>query len=83
MALAINTIGAIATRAPLTLEGDSMQPIIDDIVLRARAKEKSVFVAARAVLNMLRETNPSLLHRRARGREVSLRVAAGDAAALQ
>ena len=81
VALAINTIGAIATRAPLTLEGDSMQPIIDDIVLRARAKEKSVFVAARAVLNMLRETNPSLLHRRARGREVSLRVAAGDAAA--
>jgi len=77
VAVGINSIREITARCPLVMEGDEMKPILDDIITRAKSREKSVMVAARAFLNLLRESNPTLLHRRMRGRAAAIRTAAG------
>jgi protein SDA1 len=68
LAVGMNSVSQIVTRVPLVMEGEEMEPLIEDLVDRASSKNKSVMIAARSFLNLLREINPKLLKKRQRGK---------------
>ena len=85
-AVGINAIREIVVRVPLVLEGDEMDPILQDLVEKHKSKEKSIMIAGRSFLNMLREVFPALLHRTKRGKfhDATARPAAyGEVRALE
>ncbi|KAJ2882313.1 Severe Depolymerization of Actin [Coemansia aciculifera] len=73
MCAGLNTIRAIATRQPLSVDPD----LLNDLVLYRKHKDKGVMMAARSLLALYREVNPEMLHRRDRGREATIGLISG------
>ncbi|KAL1457512.1 hypothetical protein WDU94_007733 [Cyamophila willieti] len=64
MAMGLNAIRELCSRAPLVMNQDLLQ----DLVQYKNYREKSVMMAARALLHLYRVNLPTLLHKRDRGR---------------
>ncbi|BGP39226.1 Severe Depolymerization of Actin [Rhodotorula kratochvilovae] len=67
-AAGLNAITEICRRQPLAMSPDLLQ----DLVEYRKSKDKGVMVAARGLLQLYREVNPTLLKRRDVGKSVSL-----------
>ncbi|KAJ1666020.1 Severe Depolymerization of Actin [Coemansia sp. RSA 1813] len=76
MCAGLNTIRAIAARQPLAIEAD----LLNDLILYRKHRDRGVMMAARSLLMLYRQLNPEMLHRRDRGREVTLNLLNGKAA---
>lgn len=69
MAVGLNTIRELVTKVPLLTTGEGMDDFFQDLVdYKAYRRDKSVIIAARSLLNALREINPTILQRRERGK---------------
>ncbi|GAA5994288.1 SDA1 family protein [Rhodotorula paludigena] len=67
-AAGLNAITEICRRQPLAMSADLLQ----DLVEYRKSKDKGVMVAARGLLQLYREVNPTLLKRRDVGKAVSI-----------
>ncbi|TDL29020.1 protein required for actin cytoskeleton organization and cell cycle progression [Rickenella mellea] len=65
----LNAIREVCKRQPWCIEED----LLGDLVEYRKSREKSVVSAARSLLHFYREVNPSMLKRRERGKESSMR----------
>ena len=77
MAAGLNGIREICTRAPLAMT----ETLLQDLTGYKKGgdhKNKGVMMAARSLITLFREINPELLHRRDRGKDVSMSMAAGN-----
>mmetsp|Transcript_30900 Transcript_30900/g.49583 ORF Transcript_30900/g.49583 Transcript_30900/m.49583 type:complete len:758 (+) Transcript_30900:333-2606(+) len=69
MAVGLNSVRELVTKVPLLTNGEGMDDLIQDLVQYKKYKrDKSVVIAARSLLNLLREINPAALARRDRGK---------------
>ena len=70
LAVGLNVVREIVNRVPLlTEEMDEATDFFEDLVAYSKyPRDKSVSVAARSLLNCLREVNPSVLKKKKRGR---------------
>ena len=68
ISVGMNTIREVFVRVPLILECEGMDALIDDFIMYNKSKDKSVVIAARSVLNAVRELYPALLKRKNRGK---------------
>ncbi|XP_026488272.2 protein SDA1 homolog [Vanessa tameamea] len=64
MAVGLNAVREICARCPLAIGED----LLRDLVQYKTYKEKSVMMAARSLIQLYRQSMPSLLHKRDRGR---------------
>ncbi|XP_045448909.1 protein SDA1 homolog [Melitaea cinxia] len=64
MAVGLNAVREICARCPLAIGED----LLRDLVQYKLYKEKSVMMAARSLIQLYRQTMPSLLHKKDRGR---------------
>lgn len=89
MAAGINTIRAICARVPLAIldeENDTLPaakqeaPLLLDLVQYKSAKDKGVVMAARSLIALYREVNPSFLQKRDRGKAGAVAVQKGNSA---
>ena len=71
MALGINSIRAICTRMPYVMNEDLLQ----DLVQYKSSKDKGVMMAARSLIALYREVDPSMLAKKDRGRDGALMYA--------
>jgi protein SDA1 len=62
VAAGINAIREISRRQPWAMEED----LLSDLVEYRKSRDKTVIAAARGLLQLYREVNPSMLHRRER-----------------
>lgn len=69
MQVGINAVNEVVKRAPSVLEEDGMQELVTDLVLYRKDRDKGVVMAARGLLNSVRELYPTLLDSKDRGRE--------------
>jgi len=60
----LNTVREICSRCPLVMNEDLLQ----DLVLYQKYKDKNVSMAARSLIQLFRAINPSLLHKKDRGK---------------
>ena len=60
----LNAIREMCARCPLAMEED----LLHDLAEYKKAKDKSVIMAARSLIQLYREVNPALLHRKDRVR---------------
>jgi len=69
VALGINTVRAIVVRVPAILseEGD-MEAFVQDMAGYAKSRDKSIVIAARGFINVVKELYPNLLKNKDRGR---------------
>lgn len=77
IAAGLNGIREICTRAPLAMT----ETLLQDLTGYKKGgdhKNKGVMMAARSLISLFREINPDLLHRRDRGRDVSMAMSAGS-----
>lgn len=77
IAAGLNGIREICTRAPLAMT----ETLLQDLTGYKKGgdhKNKGVMMAARSLITLFREINPDLLHRRDRGRDVSMAMSAGS-----
>ena len=65
MTQGFNTIREMCNKNPLLLDGDSADYLISYIEF----KNRNVSKAAKSLLNLFREINPMLLHKKLRGQE--------------
>jgi len=74
MAVGLNAIREICARCPLVMTED----LLRDLVEYKTYKDKGVMMASRSIIQLFRELNPDLLHKRDRGRptEATLNVKA-------
>ncbi len=70
IALGIGAIREICSRAPLVMT----QELLQDLTQYAKHKNKGIMTAARSLIQVFRQLNPSLLHRRDRGKEATERM---------
>lgn len=68
IAVGINTLRELFRRVPLLLECEDMDVLVQDLVMYNRSRDKTVVMAARGVLNLIREIHPTLLKRKERGK---------------
>nr|CCA26051.1 SDA1 family protein putative [Albugo laibachii Nc14] len=68
IAVGINALREIFRRVPLLLECEDMEVFTSDLIMYSKAKDKGVVMAARGVLNLIRECHPTLLRRKDRGK---------------
>jgi protein SDA1 len=68
IAVGINALRELFRRVPLLLECEDMDVLVQDLVMYNRSRDKTVVMAARGVLNLIRETHPTLLKRKERGK---------------
>jgi protein SDA1 len=76
IAAGLNGIREICSRAPLAMTDTLLQ----DLTTYKKGgdhKNKGVMMASRSLISLFREINPELLHRRDRGRDISMAIAAG------
>ncbi|KAF8894386.1 protein required for actin cytoskeleton organization and cell cycle progression [Infundibulicybe gibba] len=73
IAAGLNTIREICRRQPWAMEED----LLGDLVEYRKSRDKSVMSAARGLLQLYREVNPSMLKRRERGKDASMGLAGG------
>jgi protein SDA1 len=71
----LNALRGVCERAPLCLTKDQLMDIVHYRFLKT---SKSVMGAAKAILNLYRDTYPELLHRNVRGKEASMAVQRGE-----
>ncbi|KAM3964552.1 SDA1 domain containing protein Mys45A [Aphomia sociella] len=64
MAVGLNAIREICSRCPLAIDED----LLRDLVQYKSYKEKSVMMAARSLIQLYRQSMPTLLHKKDRGR---------------
>jgi len=64
MAVGLNAIRETCSRCPLSMSKD----LLDDLVMYKSHKDKGVLMAARSIISLYRDKNPSLLHRNLRGK---------------
>lgn len=63
-AVGLNAIREICARAPLTMERD----LLSDLIQYKKSKSKGVMMAARSIIALFRDINPTLLQRKERGK---------------
>ena len=69
MAVGINTCSELIIKVPLLTNCEGIDDLLQDLVLYKNfKKDKSVVIAARSLINMLRKINPSVLQRKERGK---------------
>lgn len=68
IAVGINTLRELFRRVPLLLECEDMDVLIQDLIMYNRSRDKTIVMAARGVLNLVREVHPALLKRKERGK---------------
>ncbi|RLN57782.1 hypothetical protein BBJ28_00004904 [Nothophytophthora sp. Chile5] len=68
IAVGINAVRELFRRVPLLLECEGMDVLVSDLVQYNRARDKTIVMAARGVLNLIREVHPALLKRKERGK---------------
>ena len=84
IAVGINTIREIVQHVPLLLQQEKLEHIFQDAVdYRNYRGDKNVAVAARSMLNLLRELAPQLLKRKERGKDATLAAIAGETPKLR
>ncbi|XP_054612865.1 protein SDA1 homolog [Dunckerocampus dactyliophorus] len=64
MTVGINAIKEVAARCPLALSEDLLQ----DLALYKTHKDKNVMMSARSLIQLFRNLNPQMLHKKDRGR---------------
>ncbi|KAI0215847.1 Protein SDA1 [Lamellibrachia satsuma] len=64
MAVGLNAVREICNRSPLALSSD----LLHDLVEYKTYKDKSVMMAAKSLIQLYRERNPQLLHKKDRGK---------------
>ncbi|KAI6019701.1 SDA1-domain-containing protein [Pisolithus orientalis] len=73
IAAGINAIREVCRRQPWAMEED----LLGDLVEYRKSRDKAVTAAARGILQLYREVNPSMLKRRERGKEASMGLSEG------
>ncbi|KAF9475067.1 SDA1-domain-containing protein [Pholiota conissans] len=73
IAAGINAIREVSRRQPWAMEED----LLGDLIEYKKSKDKAVTSAARGLLKLYREVNPSMLKRKERGKEASMGLASG------
>jgi protein SDA1 len=68
ISVGLNSIREICVRQPLAMEED----LLSDLLEFRKYSDKSVVIAARSLLQVFRDLNPSLLHRRDLGRDAAV-----------
>ncbi|KAL3672457.1 hypothetical protein V7S43_001756 [Phytophthora oleae] len=68
IAVGINSLRELFRRVPLLLESEGMDVLVSDLVQYNRARDKTIVMAARGVLNLIRDIHPALLKRKDRGK---------------
>uniref|UniRef100_A0AAV1VID4 Protein SDA1 n=1 Tax=Peronospora matthiolae TaxID=2874970 RepID=A0AAV1VID4_9STRA len=68
IAVGINSLRELFRRIPLLLECDGIDVLVTDLIQYNRARDKTIVMAARGVLNLIREIHPVLLKRKDRGK---------------
>lgn len=68
IAVGINAVREVFRRVPLVLECEGMDVLIADLIMYSKSRDKSAVMAARGVLNLIREIHPTLLKRKERGK---------------
>ncbi|KAK1940188.1 Protein SDA1 [Phytophthora citrophthora] len=68
IAVGINSLRELFRRVPLLLECEGMDVLVADLVQYNRARDKTIVMAARGVLNLIRDIHPALLKRKNRGK---------------
>ncbi|CAI5708777.1 hypothetical protein KXD40_004852 [Peronospora effusa] len=68
IAVGINSLRELFRRIPLLLECDGMDVLVSDLIQYNRARDKTIVMAARGVLNLIRDIHPVLLKRKNRGK---------------
>lgn len=70
MAVGLNSVREIVSRVPLLTDVDGFDDLMADLIqYRTYRRSKSVVMAARGLLNLVREINPSSLSTKERGRD--------------
>jgi len=67
MAVGINAIREICSRAPLCMDKE----LLNDLTQYKKSKFKGVMMASRSLISLFREVNPQLLTKKDRGRDAS------------
>jgi len=70
IAAGLNSIREVSRRQPWCMEGE--EDLLGDLIEYRKSKDKGVTTAARGLLQLFREVNPSLLKRRERGKAASM-----------
>lgn len=68
IAAGLNAITEICRRQPLSMDAD----LLADLIEYKKSKDKGIITAARSLLSLFREVNPSLLKNRERGKVASM-----------
>ncbi|KAG3107827.1 hypothetical protein PI124_g12872 [Phytophthora idaei] len=68
IAVGINSLRELFRRVPLLLECEGIDVLVSDLVQYNRARDKTIVMAARGVLNLIRDIHPALLKRKDRGK---------------
>ncbi|KAF4127389.1 SDA1 [Phytophthora infestans] len=68
IAVGINSLRELFRRAPLLLECEGIDVLVSDLIQYNRARDKTIVMAARGVLNLIRDVHPALLKRKDRGK---------------
>ncbi|TDH72488.1 hypothetical protein CCR75_005721 [Bremia lactucae] len=68
IAVGINSLRELFRRVPLLLECEGMDVLVCDLIQYNRARDKTIVMAARGVLNLIRDIHPALLKRKDRGK---------------
>jgi protein SDA1 len=69
MALGINALREVCGRCPAVLDEPEMLGLVRDLAAYTKHRDKSVVVAARGWINIVREHHPQLLQKKDRGRD--------------
>ncbi|CAH0363775.1 unnamed protein product [Pelagomonas calceolata] len=69
MALGINALREVCGRCPAVLDEPEMLGLVRDLAAYSKHRDKSVVVAARGWINIVREHHPQLLQKKDRGRD--------------
>lgn len=73
-AAGLNTIREIVARAPLAID----EPLLHDLVAYRGSKSKPVVMAARSLIQLFRDIDPSMLPSKERGKAATIALRAGE-----
>ncbi|XP_014676222.1 PREDICTED: protein SDA1 homolog [Priapulus caudatus] len=76
MAVGLNAVREVCARCPLAMDADLLQ----DLACYKTHRNKSVLMGARSLIQLYREVDPTMLHRRDRGRPTEASAEARTAA---
>lgn len=78
-AAGLNTIREIVARAPLAID----EPLLHDLVAYRGSKSKPVMMAARSLIQLFRDIDPSMLPSKERGKAATIALRAGETRQLK